>query len=852
MKKILVIDGNSIINRAFYGIRPLSTKDGRPTNAIYGMLNIVTHHLKAIAPDYAAVAFDLKAPNFRKQRFSYYKEGRHETPPELLSQFADAKDCLRLLGLHTLELEGYEADDILGTVARMAEENEGTHAYVLSGDRDLLQLISPRVTVLIASTGDTVSYDRDAFYAKYGIEPSEFVDLKALMGDSSDHIYGVPGVGEKTALKLISEFHSIEKIYENLDAPTISKGVRAKLEAGKALAYDSRWLAEICRSVPLGISLDDLAYEGVDNERMYHKCVSLEFHQLIRKFGLTPPAACACEGNDEASPLIPSPRDTSYKEVKGDALLSDLKGKRFAISDDGDGFSFFDGKSGYIYRGELLHIAPLFDDESTVIAYDGKKLLHTLWGAGVPACVMPRDVMLYAYVLGNEGGSLSSLSLKYLDYEPKENEPAAAYIYRLEEALLPKLDRENARRLLEDIELPLSPVLAKMEKAGFRLDTAALSAFGERLAAQMVMLTESITALAGMEFNVNSPKQLAEVLFEHLMLPTKGLKKNKNGYSTDAETLASLRRYHPIIDEILTYRQISKLYSTYAVGLLKVADGEGIIHTDFKQAQTATGRLSSAEPNLQNIPIRSSLGREMRRAFIPKKEGYVLVDADYSQIELRLLAAFSKDEKMCQAFLSGEDIHRKTASAVFGIPEHAVSDTHRSRAKAVNFGIVYGISAYSLSGDIGVSVAEAKAYMDGYFGEYPGIKEYLDSVVAKAEEIGYTETCFGRRRYIPELSSKVFAMRAFGKRVAMNSPIQGSAADIIKLAMVRTDRRLKTEGLDAHLILQVHDELIVESHASDAERVRQILCEEMQGAASLAVPLTVSTAVGANWLDAEH
>ncbi len=855
MKKILVIDGNSIINRAFYGIRPLSTKDGRPTNAVYGMLNIVTHHLKAICPDYAAVAFDLKAPNFRKQRFSYYKEGRHETPPELLSQFPDAKDCLRLLGLHTLELEGYEADDILGTVAKMAEEGEDIHAYVLSGDRDLLQLISSRVTVLIASTGDTIPYDRDAFYAKYGIEPSEFVDLKALMGDSSDHIYGVPGVGEKTALKLISEFHSIDRIYESLDAPSISKGVRAKLEAGKESAYDSRWLATICREVPLGISLDALAYEGVDNDRMYQKCVSLEFHQLIRKFGLTPPAACGCEMSEEASSdALPSLDEVLYSDVSADELCAALKNAdRFSTSDDGESFSFYDGKRGYIYRGAPADIAPLFEGEHAVIAYDGKKLLHTLWRAGISSDFTPRDVMLYAYVLGGEGtNTLSSLSLRYLENEPRESEPTAAYVYCLEEILLPKIREANALSLLEDIELPLSPVLARMEKAGFRLDTRALSAFGERLAEQMVTLTENITALAGMEFNINSPKQLAEVLFDHLMLPTKGLKKNKNGYSTDADTLASLRRYHPIIDEILTYRQISKLYSTYAVGLLKVADEAGVIHTDFKQALTATGRLSSAEPNLQNIPIRSKLGREMRRAFIPKKEGYVLVDADYSQIELRLLAAFSQDEKMCQAFLSGEDIHRKTASAVFGIPEHAVTDTHRSRAKAVNFGIVYGISAYSLSGDIGVSVAEAKAYMEGYFGEYPGIKAYLDGVVAKAEESGYTETCFGRRRYIPELSSKVFAMRAFGKRVAMNSPIQGSAADIIKLAMVRADRRLKSEGLDAHLILQVHDELIVEAAAKDAERVRQILAEEMQGAASLAVPLTVSTAVGANWLEAEH
>ncbi len=851
MKKILVIDGNSIIKRAYYGIRPLSTKDGRPTNAVYGMLNIVTHHLKTICPDYAAVAFDLKAPNFRKQRFSYYKEGRHETPPDLLAQFDDAKECLRYLGLHTLELEGYEADDILGTVASFAEAGEDIHAYVLSGDRDLLQLISPRVTVLLASTGETQVFDRDAFFAKYGIEPSEFVDLKALMGDSSDHIYGVPGVGEKTALKLISEFHSIDGVYENLDSPTVSKGVRAKLEAGKQSAYDSRWLAAICREVPLGISLDAISYSGIDNDRMYEKCVSLEFHQLIRKFGLNAPEVCSCGKSESDEKSIPSPIK-EYKEATAEEILASISGEGFAI-DVGECISLFDGERAFLFRGKIAELTPLFDGKRSVIAYDGKRLLHTLFAAGIDADIIPRDVMLYAYVLSGEGqNGLSSLSLRYLESECTEAEPAAAYIYYLEKLLLPEIEKIGARALLEKIELPLSPVLAKMEKAGFRLDTEALTVYGNELAEKMVVLAENITVLAGVEFNINSPKQLSEVLFEHLALPTKGLKKNKNGYSTDADTLASLRRYHPIIDEILAYRQISKLYSTYAVGLLKVADEKGDIHTDFKQALTATGRLSSAEPNLQNIPVRTALGRELRRVFIPKRSDCVLVDADYSQIELRLLAAISGDEKMCSAFQTGEDIHRKTASAVFGIPEGAVTDIQRSRAKAVNFGIVYGISAYSLSGDIGVSVAEAKIYMESYFGEYPGIKAYLDGVVANAEEKGYTETLFSRRRYIPELSSKVFAMRAFGKRVAMNSPIQGSAADIIKLAMVRVDDRLKREGLDAHLILQIHDELIVEAHASVAERVRDILCEEMEGAISLSVPLTVSTAIGKNWLDAEH
>ena len=849
MKKVLIIDGNSILNRAFYGIRALSTRDGRPTNAIYGMLNIVTHHLSALQPDCAAVAFDLKAPNFRKKRFSYYKEGRHETPPELLCQFDDAKECLRLLGLHILELEGYEADDILGTVATMADAAGTYHTYVLSGDRDLLQLISPTTTVLLASTGDTVTYDRDAFFAKYGIEPSELVDLKALMGDSSDHIYGVPGIGEKTALKLIAEFHTLERIYESLDSPSIAKGVRAKLTDGRDSAYDSRWLATICREVPLGITTEALSYRGIDNDALYEKCLSLELNQLIRKFHLSPTTK---ESAAENAP--PLPKEVEYTEADAETLLRAFSaGTRFAFFENERGAYFYNGTEGYLYRGELASLSPLFSGDRTVVVYDAKALLHSLYARGI-ACegLVPYDVMLAAYLLGNADHGIGPLTVRYLEALLPEDEPKAAYIYRLADVLTEEVRKIGAESLLAEVELPLAPVLARMEKRGFRLDTAALEAYGRTLADQIVLLTENITALAGGEFNVNSPKQLAEVLFDRLGLPTKGVKKNKNGYSTDVDTLESLKRHHPIIGEILLYRQLSKLYSTYAVGLLKVADKDGFVHTEFKQALTATGRLSSTEPNLQNIPIRTALGRELRRVFIPKSSDYVLVDADYSQIELRLLAAFAGDERMSDAFRTGEDVHRKTASAVFGVREADVTDELRKRAKAVNFGIVYGISAYSLSGDIGVSMTEAKAYMDSYFAEYPSIRAYLDSVIAEAEQNGYTVTHFGRRRYIPELTSKIFAQRAFGKRVAMNSPIQGSAADVIKIAMIRVDRRLREEGLDAHLILQVHDELIVEAKRECAERVRVILKEEMEGAVHLSVPLTVATAVGDNWLSAEH
>lgn len=871
MKNILVIDGNSIINRAFYGIRALSTKDGRPTNAIYGMLNIVLRHLEQIKPDYAAVAFDLKTPpNFRKVRFSYYKEGRHETPEELLAQFPDAKECLRLLGLHTLELGGYEADDLLGTVSAFAEVEEDVHAYVLSGDRDLLQLISPRVTVLLATTGDTVAFDRDAFFAKYGIEPSEFIDLKALMGDSSDNISGVPGIGEKTAITLISAFHSLEGVYENIESPTITRGVREKLIAGREAAYDSRWLATICREAPLGLSLADLTFAGMDCAGLYRKCMDLELTQLVRKLKLSPTAreteggipcaVCAAPedggacGAEEAEPVKTDDFPTYYN-IEADALLSRLPaGASFAVSLREDGVYLADKDGAMKYEGDLAAIAPLFDGSRRVTVYDGKKLLHALFAAGIKTDLVPRDVMLYAYVLDSADGTSApaTLAVRYLGLYPQEDAPDAHILLALETVLAERIAEAGCEALLEEIELPLSPVLARMEEKGFRIDREALEAFGVSLAEQIADYTENIYALAGGEFNINSPKQLAEVLFDKLMLPTKGLKKNKNGYSTDVDTLNSLRYAHPIVDEILAFRQVSKLYSTYAVGLCKVADETGRIHTDFKQALTATGRLSSAEPNLQNIPIRTKLGREMRRCFVPENGDYVFVDADYSQIELRLLAAFSGDANMIDAFLSGADIHARTAAAVFRVPEGAVTDELRKRAKAVNFGIVYGISAYSLSGDIGVSVAEAKRYMEGYFAEYPGIRAYLDGVVANAEETGYTETCLGRKRYIPELKSKIFAQRAFGKRVAMNSPIQGSAADIIKIAMVRTDARLRREKPDAHLVMQVHDELIVECPAADAEDVRRILTEEMQGAISLEVPLTVSTGVGGNWLEAEH
>ncbi len=841
MKKILVIDGNSILNRAFYGIRPLTTRDGKHTNAIFGMLRIILRHMEDIKPDYAAVAFDLKAKNFRKKVYEAYKEGRHPTPPELLSQFPDAKECLSLLGIHVLEKEGYEADDILGTVATYTAEAEDTHAYVLSGDRDLLQLISPKVTVLLATTGETIHYDRDTFFEKYGIEPYEFVDMKAIMGDSSDNIPGVPGIGEKGAQKLIASFHTLEAVYEHLDAPEITKSLRAKLEAGRESAVLSQFLARIEVHAEIDRPLETLAYGGIsDPSALSKKLTELELLAIRRHLHLdieeAPETPSPCAGD--------APSGALYEETE-DAEKPLSLTRPLAVLPTAEGLCLSDTCQSYVYTGDIGTLAPLFSEPDKIITFDGKALYHLLKKNGITLVSPPRDLLLYYYIL-NPQSSLRSPDIVAVDRGEAVNDGRLTHLFiAAEEELRKKIEDAGASSLLFDIELPLSLVLAKMEETGFLLDSEALRAFGERLSERIALAEERIYDMAGESFNLNSPKQLGEILFAKLGLPAK--KKTKSGYSTDAEVLNALRPYHPIIGEILDYRQNAKLYSTYVVGLLAALSEDGRLHTDFKQALTATGRLSSAEPNLQNIPIRTPLGREMRGFFLPKP-GYLLVDADYSQIELRLLAAVSGDETMCDAFQNGEDIHRETASAVFGVPESEVTDELRKRAKAINFGIVYGIGGFSLSEDLGISVAEASAYIKAYLATYPKVDMYLREVVEKATENGYTETLFHRRRYIPELRATNKNMQAFGRRVAMNSPIQGTAADLIKIAMVRVDRRMREEGLDARLVMQVHDELIIEAEATIAPRVAALLKSEMEAVASLAVPLTAEVTIGDSWL----
>ena len=843
MKKILVIDGNSIINRAYYGIRILTTKSGKFTNAIFGMVNMITRQLDAIKPDYCAVAFDIKHPTFRHEMYDGYKAGRHPTPPELLSQFPDAKECLTLMGIKVLELPGWEADDIQGTIAKMAHAEKDTESYVLSGDRDLLQLIDDKVTVLLATNNDTVTMKRDEFYAKYGVEPHLFVDMKALMGDSSDNIPGVAGVGEKTAQGLIQNFGTLEQIYENIEDKRITKGVREKLLRDEKNAYLSRDLARIDIHAPVGITLDDIEYKGFDKGGLYKKFSELELNSFITKFKLEP----EMEELFSDAELAEMP---TFKEADRESIAS-LDAKRVAVEIKDTGLYISDKNTNLVYGGELTEIANLFEGKE-LVCYDGKALWHALDKAGADCeKIAFVDLMMYEYVLnpGSGNAGISSLLSMFVGKTIPNNASCAPFMHELEEKLMAKIKDDGLEKILLDIELPLVGVLAKIEKNGFKINPDAILEFGDALGELADSLANKIYMQAGEIFNINSPKQLGTVLYEKMGL-TGSKKKGKTGYSTDAQTLEEMRGESPIIDDILEYRHVTKLKSTYTTALTDAADENGRLHTDFKQALTATGRLSSAEPNLQNIPIKTKLGREMRRFFIAE-DGYTLVDADYSQIELRLLAHISDDYTMKQAFLSGEDIHRKTAAAVFGIPEEYVNDEMRKRAKAVNFGIVYGISGFSLSKDIGTTVSEATKYIKNYLMNYPSIDNYLEEVVKCAEADGYTTTILGRKRYIPELKSSKAPLRAFGKRVAMNAPIQGSAADIMKLAMIGADKALVASGIDAKIVMQVHDELIIEVKDEDVELAKEILKKAMEGAIELSIPLTVDVSSGKNWLEQE-
>ncbi len=857
-KKLLIVDGNSIMNRAFYGVRPLVTRSGVPTNAVYGYLNILKKHLDAIHPDYVAVAFDLKAPTFRHKMYDAYKAGRHKTPEELLSQVDIIKEATRLLGIATVSREGFEADDILGTLSHNFEGK----SYLVTGDRDALQLVREDITLILASTGDDVVYTPDAIREKYSLDPEKMIDLKALMGDSSDNIPGVAGIGEKTAIKLLVVAKTLDGVYESLEKGELDAGasVKAKLSADKDNAYLSKALATINTEVAGLPGFDELVLKERDVTALRALFVELEFTKMMSRFGLDaePTHTKSVAGDDGQISF------DSVEESRGES--ESVSAGEFAGLFEGEvvTLDLIDGKFYYHKGGKFYSTEATGEAVDAIEAsgarlslFDSKGFWHKVISLGrVPReSLVAFDIQLASYIDNPDSrGDLGKIVMSYLS---KSLFPGAEKAFDLRLPLLEELygvlkeriESEGLTYLYYEVELPLSYVLAGMESRGFMVDREGIEHFGVELKTKLDASMKEIWALAGEEFNINSPKQLGAVLFEKLALPA--TKKNKTGYSTDAETLEKLRFHHPIVDYILEYRKLSKLYGTYIEGLIAVIGEDGRIHTSFNQALTQTGRLSSAEPNLQNIPVRTKEGSTLRRFFVAE-EGSVLIDADYSQIELRVLAHMSGDENLISAFNSGADIHSATASLVFGVPLDKVTGELRGRAKAVNFGIVYGIGEFSLAGDLHVSMKEAKDYINGYFATYPKIKEYLTRTVQDATRDGYVTTMWGRKRYIPELTGTKKQLRAFGERVAKNSPIQGTAADLIKLAMVKTARRLEKEGLMSRLILQVHDELIIEAPESERERASVILKEEMERVAQMKVSLSVDVGVGKNWLEAKE
>ena len=850
--KLMILDGNSIVNRAYYGVRMLNAPDGTPTNAVYGFLAILQRLLDANSPDALCVAFDLPAPTFRHRQYALYKAQRKPMPDDLAVQMPLLKDVLSAMGIKQLSAEGWEADDVLGTVAKLCEA-DGWDCEIVTGDRDSFQLITEKTDVLHVKTAkgqtETIDYDLKRFNDEYGFAPPLMVDLKALMGDASDNIPGVAGIGEKTALDLIRRFGTIESIYSNLDTLDIKDSVRKKLSAGEESARMSYELATISREAPVELRPADAAWNMENRPELYAALSRLGFRRFIDKWGLTPGESDTGSAEETAGVRVLPEKEISVSELTGRIAQADYVSVLYG--EDISAFTICDGEG--IYSVSQLTAGEEWDAFTDVLFSDRvRKVSHGVkdfMGHALAANITPRgfifDTELAAYVLDPTESAypVDRLAARHLGGE----RPAAQAVYELYPVLDAKLSEAGGRDLYYNIELPLCAVLADMERAGFLVDRAALAAYGDSMVSGINALQEEIWRYAGREFNINSPKQLGEVLFDELMLPAG--KKTKTGWSTNADVLEKLVGKHPIISDILDYRMLTKLKSTYADGLIKVISPDGRIHTNFKMTVTATGRLSSTEPNLQNIPVRKELGSEIRKMFVAAP-GCVLVDADYSQIELRLLAHISGDETMKNAFLTGEDIHAVTASQVFGIPLDEVTPQQRSHAKAVNFGIVYGISAFSLAQDIGVRPAEAKAYIDAYLEKYHGVREYMERVISEAKANGYVETLFGRRRPLPELKSSNFNTRSFGERVARNMPIQGTAADIMKLAMVNAHRRIQAEGLRSRLILQVHDELIAECPEDEAEHVKALLEEEMSGAVQLDVPLTANAKIGHTWAEA--
>lgn len=852
--RLLVIDGNSIVNRAFYGIRPLTTKDGQFTNAIYGFLTMLTKLKNEENPDAVAIAFDLKAPTFRHKAYSGYKATRKGMPPELASQMPPLKELLKLLGYKIVTCEGYEADDILGTFAS-ACENSGDECVIATGDRDSLQLVSDKTSVHLCTNRDDILYTPEKIMEDYGVTPLELIEIKAIQGDSSDNIPGVAGIGPKGAGDLIKKYHTVEYIYKHIDELDIKDGVRNKLKNSKENAILSRMLGEICRTVPIDTEVKKYVVNMQSPDECARYMAKLELFSLIEKFGLnetTPPQEINTEvktleivENEDDNVLLKNIFDC--KKLYFNAEFSNKELNAFAI--------LYDGRV-YLSESNELFEKFLCSEEIEKYTENSKSIFAYADRLGFEIKSLVFDVELAAYLLEPSAKDYSDENLCKLNdiqLPATENEEYKKYralaVYDLLcEKLNSEIKANEQEKLLVDIEIPLANVLGKMENIGFEVDRQGIEDYGKMLSEQINSLEESIYKSSGTKFNINSPKQLGKVLFEDLGLPCK--KKTKSGYSTNAEVLEGLRYEHPVVEMVLQYRTLAKLNSTYCEGLLKVIGDDGRIHSSFNQTETRTGRISSTEPNLQNIPVRTELGREMRRFFCAR-EGMVLVDADYSQIELRVLAHIANDKNMIEAFKNNEDIHAITASQVFGMPLDMVTPIMRSRAKAVNFGIVYGIGAFSLAKDIGVSNKEASTYIKNYLAHYSGVDEYMKNVVEKAKQDGYVETMFGRRRYLPELTSGKHMLRAFGERVARNMPIQGTAADIIKIAMIKVNDRIKKEGLRARLILQVHDELIVEAPQDESKIVAKLLQEEMENAVKLDVPLTADATIGKTWYDAK-
>lgn len=866
MKKLLILDSNSILNRAFYGVRYLSAKDGTPTNAIYGFLNILLKLIKEQEPDYICAAFDVKAPTFRHKQYEGYKAQRKPMPEGFAAQMPLAKDVLRAMGVTILEKEGYEADDIIGTVARLCEESE-ISCFIATGDKDDLQLASDKTKVILTVTksgyNETIIYDDKAVKEKYRVTPTEFIDVKALMGDPSDNIPGVKGVGEKTAMSLIEKHHSIEYIYENIDGIGLKGAMLQKMKDGRKMAFMSKELATINRNTPIEFNAEECVFDGFENNgELYEILKRLELNSIIKKLDLS--------GGDNVKENEDIFKDFSYQV--GDKNM--ISGDKVTVVLDFDGDNISSAAVGAGNNAVVLNeqddIKELLEDDSIAkVMFDVKEAIVKLNGR-IDIKNISDDTAIAAYLVDpakNEytieklaseyfGTVIEKPEVKQLslldDVETDRSEylaKCAVALGVLNERIGDKIKENGQEKLYQEVELPLVTVLAHLEINGFLVDDNQLKEFADKLGEKIDALTNEIYMLAGEEFNINSPKQLGVILFEKLEL--KPVKKTKTGYATNADVLEKLRDKHPIVNFIMEYRQLAKLKSTYCDGLTAVVNpNTHRIHSVFTQTVTVTGRLSSTEPNLQNIPTRTELGREIRKMFVAK-EGYVLVDADYSQIELRVLAHIANDETMINAFRNNEDIHAVTASQVLGIPLEDVTKEQRSSAKAVNFGIVYGIGEFSLAQDLHISVKEAKAYIESYLEKYHGVRNYMESIKEQAKKDGYVKTMLNRIRYIPELKSPNYNIRQFGERVALNTPIQGTAADIIKLAMVRVDNRLINEGLKSKLILQVHDELIVEAHKDEVDKVKQILSEEMQGAMELNVPLKVDMSTGHSWYDAK-